>query len=371
MRTSIIFAQGNSISFNVIKTKKGFECTSDPITKIVKGTISDSDYEYHMSSMTINANDNDGGLLAFVGVSWNYANDTFSNLLHLTGDDDQVIREGRILFANGQSIMLKLIILDETDIELANFYYIQSFSIGFAINRTDRELTKFRQSDIKTITIGNYSLSMSTLEVNTSRMLDQMCKELINSGCTAASGRSGTNNGVSSHGSATSSLRDVKPIDLIRYPLGVLNGNLKNQNIDYIVQTSKQMLKAEVTKMELDTFYSLEVGESQGYNLYLYNKAITYASIYIFKNQKLRWDYNIRFKRAQYSSEDVIDYANRFINDIKSNGFKLYPNSTSKNFPLMQLMSKGTLFVEVQVQDDSQFDDIMVNMRVQPDGNDY
>ena len=85
----------------------------------------------------------------------------------------------------------------------------------------------------------------------------------------------------------------------------------------------------------------------------------------------MRWDYSIRFKRSQYNSKDVINYAKRIINEIKGTGFKLYPNSTSNNFPLMQLMSKGTLFVEVQVQDDPQFDDILVNIRVQPDGNDY
>ena len=39
---------------------------------------------------------------------------------------------------------------------------------------------------------------------------------------------------------------------------------------------------------EQNTFYSLNVYDFQGYDLNLYNKNITNASMYIYKNQKVK-----------------------------------------------------------------------------------
>ena len=237
-------------------------------------------------------------------------------------------------------------------------------------------VAKFRTYDIETINFGSGVIDVKkTLGINTASIINSMCKKLMENGVNAeVLGENYVVDSKSKGGATSSSLstsKNISAIDLIRYPFGVLDGNLKDQSVASIVQTAKQRLKAEVSYMELDTFYSLNVYDFQGYDLNLYNKNITNASIFIFKSQKLRWDYSIRFKRSQYISKDVINYAKRIINEIKGTGFKLYPNSTSNNFPFGQLMSKGTLFVEVQVQDDPQFDEIIVNIRVQPDGNDY
>lgn len=290
-------------------------------------------------------------------------------------------REAKFYFTNGKSYTYTVRIADHTPADWKEFEGLADmYIVFFPVDKKSKfqsileQMKLFNNVDISYITIGSYTLQFKSKGIKSSLYFSTLWKDMYNHGGWNFLTKSTESNSSSSTSGNFSSLLTSKnrsAIDLIRHPFGVLDGNLKNQSLASIVQTAKQRLKAEVSDMELDTFYSLNVYDFQGYDLNLYNKNITNASMYIYKNQKLRWDYSIHFKRNQYISKDVINYAKRIINEIKGTGFKLYPNSTSDKFPLMQLMSKGKLFVEVQVQDDPQSDVILVNIRVQPDGNDY
>ena len=350
------FAQNNSDGYEV-KIKNGqYSCTSNSIFKGSSGK-GDNIYEV-MFDMYKSTKPTDSRLLLAIRLS-TVGDTELVSIARLHQSGNSVTKQAKIVLTNGYSFFEDVMITDISN--LKNSKEVGAFYFFFKCNDPVERITMLRQHDIKTITIGGHVINMQRTTAKSAEIINKLCSKLIQTTGNHSSYGSGPS--TSSHAAPTSS-KDKKPIELVYFPLGVINSDVSGLTLADAARIAKQKLNVDINT--LDTSFS--VYDFCGYDITLYRKSLC-AVFMILSDGRKRWDYSIDFSRAEYKRNDVVNFAKRIVADIQSNGFKSMAATSFENYPFIQVMTKDSYHVEIQVLDDSQYDKMRININVSPNGS--
>ena len=271
--------------------------------------------------------------------------------LHKSNIEKNHVTSGNIILDNGNTISVeRLAIIDLTNDAGKKTGLVGLGQLVIGINNSD--IQKLRNYNISKLIVNGQTIDFNKIKVKSAYIINGCCKELEKKGFSFGSSSSGTGSsgGSSSMPTHPNTKKSKSAVELIYYPLGILDLDGKGLN-NYSKAVSELRSKTNWKFSESPNTEYFAIYVHDGYD-------ITWEGLPIFTVQMsfgkfFNWHYGINLDRSKYSKTQAEIYAKLFIKELAEEGFSVKTGSLEgkPNYPINKDLKKGTYKVRVTLID--------------------